>query len=402
MFVSVFAQNVTTLYFTIGIGTGFGFGLIYLPAIVSVTNYFKDKRSLATGIAVCGSGLGTFIFSPITEMLINEFNWRGSLMILSAIVLNCMFFGAMFRPLPWEMSNNNNNNKESRVKYTKENGCVKINGENGKSSSHDQLEEHNLAKSESNIQRPLSMGQFSLTRSLRVEKNGNVIPEKLKNGHGEISRLALSTPLLMSSVSEPYQKYGSQSFKKSGPLSRKDVFYQGSLLNLPQYKSRSDLKADEDHHDRPHSSRIRAVSINEPESKYCNCLSEETQEVLTTMMDFSLLKDPIFIIFTLSNFFTSIGFNVPYVHLVSKAKEVGISQRDASFLLAVIGIANTVSRIVLGYLSDKPWVNRLWVYNGCLTICGIGKFTFFITLIPMGTLVPFLSYPYLPSTMFPK
>nr|CAH7728722.1 unnamed protein product [Callosobruchus chinensis] len=56
--ISFWAQNVITLCFTIGIGTGTGFGLIYLPAIVSVTAYFEKKRSLATGIAVCGSGFG--------------------------------------------------------------------------------------------------------------------------------------------------------------------------------------------------------------------------------------------------------------------------------------------------------------------------------------------------------
>ena len=32
-----------------------------LPAIVSVSVYFEKKRAFATGIAVCGSGLGTFI-----------------------------------------------------------------------------------------------------------------------------------------------------------------------------------------------------------------------------------------------------------------------------------------------------------------------------------------------------
>lgn len=25
----------------------------------------------------------------------------------------------------------------------------------------------------------------------------------------------------------------------------------------------------------------------------------------------------------------------------------------------------------LGYISDKSWVNRLWVYNVCLIICGL-------------------------------
>lgn len=97
--ISSFAQNVLTLIFTVGVGTGFGFGLIYLPAIVSVTTYFEKYRSLATGIAVCGSGLGTFIFSPLTEYLIGEFGWRGATLILAGVVFNCVIFGAMFRPL---------------------------------------------------------------------------------------------------------------------------------------------------------------------------------------------------------------------------------------------------------------------------------------------------------------
>lgn len=58
---SAFADNVLTLIFTIGIGTGFGCGLIYLPAIVSVTVWFERYRSLATGTdetypSLCPSG----------------------------------------------------------------------------------------------------------------------------------------------------------------------------------------------------------------------------------------------------------------------------------------------------------------------------------------------------------
>jgi MCP family monocarboxylic acid transporter-like MFS transporter 14 len=47
--------------------------------------------------------------------------------------------------------------------------------------------------------------------------------------------------------------------------------------------------------------------------------------------------------------------------------------KDAGFLLSIVGISNTLSRVVLGYISDKPWVNRLYLYNIALTICGLGK-----------------------------
>jgi hypothetical protein len=36
--------------------------------------YFEKKRAFATGIAVCGSGLGTFIMAPVTKGLVQNDN----------------------------------------------------------------------------------------------------------------------------------------------------------------------------------------------------------------------------------------------------------------------------------------------------------------------------------------
>lgn len=113
---SVYAQNVLTLIFTIGVGTGFGLGLIYLPAIVSVTTYFEKYRSLATGIAVCGSGFGTFLFAPLLDFLTKTYDWRGTLLFLAGIVLNCAIFGAMFRPLKPKPRNEEENMETCELK----------------------------------------------------------------------------------------------------------------------------------------------------------------------------------------------------------------------------------------------------------------------------------------------
>jgi MCP family monocarboxylic acid transporter-like MFS transporter 14 len=89
------------------------------------------------------------------------------------------------------------------------------------------------------------------------------------------------------------------------------------------------------------------------------------------MLDMSLLRDAVFLMFATSNFLTSVGFNVPYVYTVDRAEMLGVDKERASFLLSVIGMANTIGRIVLGYLSDKGWVNRLWLYNFALAVCGL-------------------------------
>ena len=67
---------------------------------MSVTCYFEKYRSLATGIAVAGSGLGTFIFAPFIDYLIWEYGgWRGAVLILAGLVFNTAIMGALFRPL---------------------------------------------------------------------------------------------------------------------------------------------------------------------------------------------------------------------------------------------------------------------------------------------------------------
>uniref|UniRef100_A0A914VY92 Major facilitator superfamily (MFS) profile domain-containing protein n=1 Tax=Plectus sambesii TaxID=2011161 RepID=A0A914VY92_9BILA len=96
---SYFATSVVYLMLTVGVVMGMGFGLMYCPAIVIVTMYFEEKRAFATGIAVCGAGIGTFIFSPLSAWLIEEYTWRGAFLIYAGIVLNCAVCGALFRPL---------------------------------------------------------------------------------------------------------------------------------------------------------------------------------------------------------------------------------------------------------------------------------------------------------------
>ena len=51
--------------------------------------------------------------------------------------------------------------------------------------------------------------------------------------------------------------------------------------------------------------------------------------------------------------------------------QMGTERENASFLLSVIGVANTLGRIVLGFVSDRPWLNRLYTYNISLAICGL-------------------------------
>lgn len=54
---------------------------------------------MATGIGVCGAGVGVMIFAPFGEHLLSEFGWRGAHWILAGLLLNIIVFNRAFFPL---------------------------------------------------------------------------------------------------------------------------------------------------------------------------------------------------------------------------------------------------------------------------------------------------------------
>ncbi|XP_041939574.1 monocarboxylate transporter 12-B isoform X1 [Alosa sapidissima] len=96
---SSLATSLEFLYLSLGVLTGVGFALSYTPAISMVGAYFSERKALAFGIAMSGSGIGTFILAPVVQLLIDYYSWRGALLILGGFVSNLCVCGALLRPI---------------------------------------------------------------------------------------------------------------------------------------------------------------------------------------------------------------------------------------------------------------------------------------------------------------
>lgn len=83
----------------LSLSPGLGFALCYSPAIAMVGKYFNRRKALAYGISMSGSGIGIFILAPVVQLLIEQFSWRGALLILGGFVLNLCVCGALMRPI---------------------------------------------------------------------------------------------------------------------------------------------------------------------------------------------------------------------------------------------------------------------------------------------------------------
>jgi MFS family permease len=204
-----------------------------------VTCYFEKKRSLATGIAVCGSGLGTFVFAPLTEYLIVEYGWRGAILIIAGIVLNCAILGALFRPVPDVRESKPVSRKVSASGITHQATSGSTDLQDKKDIFERGLQQvatNTFSKYDDNaLHRPLSIGHFVIPHAEKLHSKPHTVTS-------DVARLALSQPALMTtsaSVSEHRLKltFGSQSLRKSsGIMYRRDIFYRGSLHNIPYHR----------------------------------------------------------------------------------------------------------------------------------------------------------------------
>jgi len=84
-----------------------------------------------------------------------------------------------------------------------------------------------------------------------------------------------------------------------------------------------------------------------------------------------LLVNVPFMLLALSNLFATQGLYIPYMFIKSYAELQGVKAVDAAFLISIIGITNTLARILTGLLTDLPFVSPLIVTTLALGIGGI-------------------------------
>ncbi|CAF1443642.1 unnamed protein product [Rotaria sp. Silwood1] len=127
-------------------------------------------------------------------------------------------------------------------------------------------------------------------------------------------------------------------------IARKDAIYQGRLHNIPLYNENTDEY---------HRQMIKTSdTINKKNS-----------------------ENAAFTLFVISNILTNLGFYVPYSFANDLAADAQVIEHKKHWIIMSIGIRNCFGRVIIGYLADRSWVNRLILYNitlisgGIVTMC---------------------------------
>ncbi|KAL3229334.1 hypothetical protein MRX96_023645 [Rhipicephalus microplus] len=354
---SFFARSILELYITIGLLSGIGFGFIFLPAAVNISFYFEKKRAFATGMAVCGSGIGGFLLAPCCQLLVSEFGWRGSMLILAGMTLNCCV-EARDAMTKWD-------SVEDGIDDT----LIVNDGPRRKTSCppprivHDAILNSEERSASSSTSGSNNSPPPPYSEAVKAEQQFNCCHNnnQLRVDHKPAYR---APPVLrkLSFTKSHNSRARRMTAPEMRPFYRQDILFSASLLRIPEYRSQKDIGS--------YHQSIANLPKQGPHKKL-GCLSPEVTDTLTQMLDISLLTSPTFVTLAVSGFLTLAGFFVPFMYIVDKAILSGISPDKAAFILSAIGITNTVGRVFSGWVSDRPKVNALCINNIALTVGGL-------------------------------
>ena len=115
--ISVFCHSCN-LSFSPGIGGG----LAWQPGSSFFVFYFQHYFAFANGVNSSCSGLGTLLFPPMVQLLVNYFGWRGAMLCLSAVMANICVCGAVMVP-PRPMQTGKHEHRKYEINSENDNNC---------------------------------------------------------------------------------------------------------------------------------------------------------------------------------------------------------------------------------------------------------------------------------------
>ncbi|KAM9751220.1 monocarboxylate transporter 5 isoform 1-T4 [Menidia menidia] len=323
---SIFASSVVFLYISMGLIVGMGFALLYQSFSVVTALYFRKR--LATAYAIGRSGMGlTFALAPFTQLLLDRYAWQGAMLILGGLMLNLIATGMLLRPIKVRPVSNPTSSPIQKSPAI----SIKSSAEKEHSKS--------CMSGSSNLSNGVSKSdsiQPSPTPQRDTENQGG----KCTQGPEDQSMNPELTRLVLNGVNGHEPHHDSDQCK---PTSLDSPAELNSSMNGSTIVGVSS-----------HASVPSEVTVTE-----------------NKILDFSLLKDPFFCIYTWSLVFSQLAYFIPYFHLSARARTLDIDAMDASFIISVAGITETIAQLASGWVTDRNLLHKYHYHKAYLILCGL-------------------------------
>ncbi|CAG5075336.1 Similar to Slc16a12: Monocarboxylate transporter 12 (Rattus norvegicus), partial [Cotesia congregata] len=392
MMLSFFADSIVFLCISYGVFLGIGAGLAFPPTVYIVTSYFLRLRGFANGLCISGSALGSIFLPPVLNYLLQEFGYRGAVLIMGGVLLHVWAAALLYEPvekhmkfvpLPVEKLTDKQVAEEEEEEETEETDQLNHN-ENCKNSlliiPTIKTEKPPAVNNTNNSlsPKPKAVPKSASSVALENYKNTPVQNRTRKISmptNREITSQMHSTPALHAVPERSSSTVRRKSTLRSPSISSFNYIstpYHGSTLSAlqPEYASNLTLNA------------ISSTFRKSPEKtiKPANNANNSTDNAKTKFFDLSLLKDPIYLVILISNSTNAVSYTNFIILLPVYAISLGYDRNRAIALLSLNSAFDLIGRIGGSALSDTKIMPKHWYFVGGLLVSGVA-----LTLMPTST-----------------
>ncbi|XP_034465629.1 monocarboxylate transporter 12-B-like isoform X2 [Hippoglossus hippoglossus] len=305
-----------------------------------LSSFASSLEYLYTSLGILtGSGIGTFILAPVVQLLIEQYSWRGALLILGGFVSNLCVVGALMKPLEprgegkSEKLTNSEHDCLTTVLDTKDTEKVPADCSQGEPK---QLEISNLKETRGLL---ISNGAF---KNIRLEND--------KLTEIKIAECILFSNKLTETVLGEIKRSDA---KLANGSTIEDMKLIESMI-LSGKADKTDLKTEDPGltETKPDTVSPPPALVNTNPSSRSRCFCLESTE------EFGFLVRPDFLILSVSFLFLAYGCSAPVVYLVPYALSVGVDHKHAAFLMSIFGVSGIVGNITFGWVTDRKCLKK--------------------------------------------
>ncbi|XP_070782740.1 monocarboxylate transporter 7-like [Enoplosus armatus] len=290
-----FTSSINQMYITYGLVAGLGYCLTFLPTVTILSQYFNRRRSLVTAVASTGESLSMFALAPAFSALRDRIGWRHTMAVIGALQSTIIICGALLRPIvikprvTHETEPDGSSPKEPEALSTQEN----VEGTNSEDSMT-----NNTSHAQNSLDNELSAGSVS---------TGDSGVQSLKDTDN----------------SRPEEK---TLLHKEARLKTEQITVENTET---QEKKNEDAQKE----------------VMKDEEK----LSAKTSKLL----DFSILTECSFILYSLFGLFATLGFFAPQLYIIELSVSRGVERDRATYMLSTMAVAEIFGRFSIGWILTR-------------------------------------------------
>ncbi|KAK5850627.1 hypothetical protein PBY51_001490 [Eleginops maclovinus] len=304
-----FTSSINQMYITYGLVAGLGYCLTFLPTVTILSQYFTRRRSLVTAVASTGESLSMFALAPAFSALRDRIGWRHTMAVIGALQSTIIICGALLRPIII---------KPKATRETEDAG-----------SSPKELE--------------------ALGSPVNVE---DINPQDSTTSNAQNTSDSTDNKLSQTSVNTG--ESGVQSIKETydSNTEEKTLLQKGENKSVENGKAKTgEFESGEKQCRDAEKQIVQAEEIKSGE--------EQTSTKNSKLIDFSILRECSFILYSMFGLFATLGFFAPPLYIIELSVSRGVERSHAAYMLSTMAVAEILGRFSIGWiLSRERFRNR--------------------------------------------